>query len=286
MAEIKFVDVNGINTRYIEAGSGDPLLLVHGGQFGSTFNAEDWDTVIEPLAKDFRVLSIDKIGQGFTDNPKTDAEYVIGSTAKHAYEFLQTLDIDSAHMAGHSRGGYTITRIALEHPEAVKTLTNVSSATLMGMDPPQYMEWAQTGATKEPRDRIRYMAEVNSYSGDHIDEHFLDVGVEIEASARSQEASGKMRDGLYGQFKKDMDVQTKDARDRIQAGELKTPMLVIWGFNDPSAVFDPITILALKLLLPSIERSEAHLLNHAGHYCYREQRDSFVDTVTRFIKAN
>ena len=94
--EAKYVDVKGIRTRYLEAGTGEPLLLVHGGDFGRHFSANDWDLNVDSFAQSFHVFAIDKIGQGFTDNPKRDEEYVIGTTVQHAYDFLNTMKISGA----------------------------------------------------------------------------------------------------------------------------------------------------------------------------------------------
>ena len=63
------------------------------------------------------MLAIDKIGCGFTDNPPTDADYVIGSVVQHGIDFLAALGIERAHLVGHSRGGYAVARIALERPD-------------------------------------------------------------------------------------------------------------------------------------------------------------------------
>ena len=71
----KFIDVEGIRTRYFERGSGETVVLVHGGAFGSTTgacSADDWDLNFDGLAQWFRVFAIDKLGQGYTDNPRTD----------------------------------------------------------------------------------------------------------------------------------------------------------------------------------------------------------------------
>src|SRR5438105_4997121 len=122
MIEAKFVDVAGVRTRYLEAGSGEPLLLLHGGQAGGYTTADDWRPVIEPLARNFRVLSIDKAGCGFSDNPRSDDDYLLSGTVRHLHAFLQKLNLSAAHLVGHSRGGYAVTRLALENPEMVATL--------------------------------------------------------------------------------------------------------------------------------------------------------------------
>ncbi len=128
MSEIKFVDVKGVRTRYIEAGSGEPLVLYHGAEFPhSATNAEVWGLNIEGLAKSFHVFAVDKLGHGYTDNPKTDQDYTFGAVGRHGYDFLQALGLGPANLVGHSRGGYLVTRIALEHPEAVKNIVIVDS---------------------------------------------------------------------------------------------------------------------------------------------------------------
>jgi 2-hydroxy-6-oxonona-2,4-dienedioate hydrolase len=80
-------------TRYFESGSGPHLVLFHGGHFGShdaADCAEDWSLNLEGLAQWFHVIAVDKIGQGFTDNPKTDEDYTMAAVVQHAYNFLKT----------------------------------------------------------------------------------------------------------------------------------------------------------------------------------------------------
>ncbi|MDE0345911.1 MAG: hypothetical protein OXI66_09040, partial [Boseongicola sp.] len=75
MNEAKFIEVDGIRTRYFTAGEGAPLVLFHGGQFGSQNLAEsacDWELNVQGLSRWYRVFAVDKLGQGYTDNPKDD----------------------------------------------------------------------------------------------------------------------------------------------------------------------------------------------------------------------
>ena len=283
--DAKYVNVRGIRTRYLESGSGEPLLLLHGGQAGALAMADDWSPVIEPLGRHFRVLAIDKVGCGFSDNPLTDEGYLLGETARHARGFLQALGLARAHVAGHSRGGYGATRLALEHPEMVATLINVASGTLMS-GPTPYAEWAvKMKAIPEPRARARFIYAVNSYSDSHIDDALLDTLCEVLALPKFKEAQRKAH-AVADRFTKAMAAETAEARARIAAGGVVMPAFVVWGFNDPSATYDPKGMAAIKLFLSSVKRSEAHVINQAGHYSYREQPQAFVAAVADFIKRN
>src|SRR5205085_1365087 len=66
-AEVRFRDAGGLRTRSIEAGEGEPLILLH----GSGGHAEAYSRNVLPLANDFRVHAVDMIGHGLTDKPES-----------------------------------------------------------------------------------------------------------------------------------------------------------------------------------------------------------------------
>lgn len=283
MAETAYVDAGGIRTRYLTAGSGEPLVLLHGGHFGGKSSADDWSLNIDGLARNFRVLALDKVGQGYSDNPRADADYVIGTTVSHLRDFLDAASIPAAHLSGHSRGGYTVVRFALEYPERVKSLTIVSSATLMIPPNPIYREWERCSkAIENQRDRIRYLVTANSWGTAHITETFLDGIVATNALPKAREAGDKMNAGLFATFSADLVERQKETHDLIRRGGIKAPTLVAWGYNDPSARFDPIGVDALRLLLPVVPSCQVHVFNQAGHFVFREQVDAFNTVLGAF----
>ena len=90
----KWVDVDGIRTRYFEAGSGRRVVLVHGGTKGDSSggaNAEDFHLNFAELAKKFHVISVDRLGQGYTDNPKRDEDWTMAASVRHFAGFLKAL---------------------------------------------------------------------------------------------------------------------------------------------------------------------------------------------------
>ena len=132
-ANEKFVDVDGIRTRYFEKGSGEPLVLFHGGNFGSNDAADcslDWGLNFDGLAQWFHVYAVDKLGQGLTDNPKSDDDYTMAAVVQHALGFLETLKLGNVHLVGHSRGAYLVARMTLERADLIKSVIPVDTNTL------------------------------------------------------------------------------------------------------------------------------------------------------------
>ena len=285
-----YIAVDGIRTRYLEQGSGPPLILVHGGTFGGAHCAEDWRLNLPGFAQHFRVLAIDKIGSGWTDNPSRDEDYAIGATVTHLRGFMQAMGIASAHLVGHSRGGYAVTRLALESPEMARTVTIVSSASLMTAPNPIYTEWAKKAAQiADERERMHYLVRANSHSGGHIGEDHIDRLLAVDRLHKIREAERKMNriDGTrWKQFSADLVIQQTETREWVARDGFKHPLLIVWGFNDPSARFDPTGIDAIRLLMPHAPNSEVHILNEAGHYVFREQRAAFEAVVTDFCTRN
>lgn len=283
MNEPLYADVNGTRTRYLKAGEGAPMVLVHGGHFGTRSSAEDWELNLERLGQEFEVFAIDKLGMGFTDNPDRDADYTIDAQAAHLGDFVKALDLGPAHLIGHSRGGYAVTRTALDHPGLVRTLTVISSSSVTNPFNPIYAEWRAKAAEMEEKEGVRYLISANSYSDEHITESMVDVGVEIGRLEKTRTAKALMDGGLYDRFKAHLLERIQDIKEEVTAGRLQIPTLVLWGFNDPSATIERCLGPALDLFLQNVKDSELHIFNQAGHYCFREQPEAFADTVLAFI---
>lgn len=287
MEDPNFVNVDGIQTRYFEAGSGEPLVLLSGGHIGNYYSAEHWSLNFDGLSKHFHVYALDKLGQGFTDNPKSDTDYTMSAVINHAFGFLRALDIRRATLLGHSRGGLAVARIAVDHPEMVKALIIVDSATLAPEDPsvPEdfYKRLAEGAPSTPDAEFVRREPEANSFSKDHITQEFVEAMLTMALLPKVIEARKKMDESLETQFVADMRKRKYETLDLIKAGRLKAPTLIIWGLNDVPA---PIRLgLDLSQRIGSVvARTQFHAFNQAGHYVYREHPQEMNQLVVNFVK--
>ena len=284
----RFIDVNGTRTRYFEKGSGEVLVLFHGGLFGTTDacdSAIGWELNFDNLAQWFHVIAVDKLGQGYTDNPKSDDDYTMAAVVRHAYEFLMKMKLENVHLVGHSRGGYLVGRLTLEHPELIRSCIIVDSGTLS--PGPSKTEFIMANAPKPrlTRESQRWVFEHYSYSDKHITETWLDAAVQIANLPKYQKAVRKMEDqGLKrSRFQPQLALEKEETLNWIMQGQLKTPTLLVWGYNDPTASLKRGQYL-FELIADSVPISEMHVINQAGHFCYREQPETFNQVIRGFVE--
>lgn len=106
MMQRKTLSVDGLATSYLEAGDGEPVVLLHGGEFGA--GAElGWERNIAALAGQYRVLAPDQLG--FGESAKViDFVDGRGMRIRHVARFCELLGVDSAHFVGNSMGAINL----------------------------------------------------------------------------------------------------------------------------------------------------------------------------------
>jgi len=118
----KFVDVNGVQARYYEAGSGEPMVMIHGGSTAGSSTANVFSRNIPGLVSRFHVFAVDRLASGMSGNPLKDDDYTVQGDVDFIYGFIQALKLGPVHLVGHSAGGAIAFYLAIEHPEIAKTL--------------------------------------------------------------------------------------------------------------------------------------------------------------------
>ena len=117
------VEVDGVPTRYLSAGEGPAMVLLH----ADGENRQDWRWVLPSLGRHFRVVAPDLPGFGGTA-PRGDCSPEFFQRFVH--HLLDRLELDTAVLVGNSLGGLAALRVALASPDRVSALCLVAGAGL------------------------------------------------------------------------------------------------------------------------------------------------------------
>jgi pimeloyl-ACP methyl ester carboxylesterase len=247
---------DGTRLHYIVEGSGPPIVLVG----GKTSNIEGaWWRYIPPLAARFRVIAFDNRGAGQSDKP--DIPYTAPLMAEDALAVLRQAGETSAHWFGISLGGLILQQLALDHPEAVRSL--ILGATHCGGERP-----APPGANVPELADNPLRRYANLYDPRFILEH--PDWVREDASH-----FGKMP--LHAIVRQDQAVNGYHGCDRL--ARIQAPVLILHGRQDrmvPLARGEE-----LQRVLPN---ARLRVLDPAGHQFHSEQFDTVLRLVIDFVE--
>ena len=287
--QAKFVDVEGIRTRYYEEGIGntETILLVHGAFFDGLVSANTWSRNIAGLAQRYHVFAADKLGCGLTDNPKTVEEYTQHHVVQHIWAFMQQVGITRAHIAGQSNGGYTAARLALEHPEACTSLILSDTATLgppVGDIAARREEMYLNRPTDDPKESLRFRWEALGYTRGDVTDEYLDAALFMGGTEKARRTEEDMQHGGAEANRRRFPAEKEETLRWMAEGRLSVPVLITWGADDPSAIL-PVGIELFNMIREKTATVRMHIFNHVGHFHFREIPDEWNEVVTSFLAS-
>jgi pimeloyl-ACP methyl ester carboxylesterase len=119
----QFLDVDGVQLHYVERGSGEPLVLLHGN--GSMIQDFESSGLVDVAAKNFRVIIFDRPGFGHSDRPR-NVIWTPDAQAQLIKRALERLGVSQAIVLGHSWGASVAVALALNFPDIVRGLVLAS----------------------------------------------------------------------------------------------------------------------------------------------------------------
>ena len=262
-AQEHYVTVDGHRIRYLEAGSGAPILMFHG--LGLDASADEWVYAMEPLAQDYRVIAVDRFGWGRSDRPTSG--YSFPAWTAMVIGFMKELGIPKAILMGHTLGGWISALVAHEHPELVEKLVLVNVAGL-NVNAPVSPE----GYQLPDKDGVGAMLERTFGTSERVTEAMVDDHFD--------RISGPgVRDAYLAvlQYVNNPDVRKEWwLADRLP--NVTTPTLVIWGAND--TILTPEYGRQAAELLPN---GNLVLIDEGSHIPQVRQTETFVSAVREFL---
>ena len=252
--ESKFVQAGPVRLQYFEQGHGpDTLVLIH----GYASSAAIWRYTLENLSEGrFRVIVLNNRGAGESDRASSDGpfneeDYSVETFADDLFNATEALGLDGYTLVGHSMGGATVTRFALEHQDRIKGLVLMNPTPLMGRVLPD-------GWERELRESLELPTRDMGFNAAHVTEDFKQaVMADISRNPVERFIGGRRS------------MAELQLRDRL--GEIKVPTLVIGGDRDTTVGIN--NILAEFQALPKPNR-HLHIYHDIGHSPNVEVGDS------------
>jgi 2-hydroxy-6-oxonona-2,4-dienedioate hydrolase len=275
-----YVDAAGIRTRVLEAGTGSPLVLLH----GTGGHAETYSRNIGPLSKHFHVLAIDMIGHGYTDRPPV--QYTMDVFADHVIAVLDAYGERSALLSGESLGGGVACWAALKYPTRVRALAlntgilaRPDAAGVKQLDDLEVR--TRRLVTEFSRDLIRRRLEWLVLDPASVTDELVDIRYKIYKQAGMVEHMVTLMCTVFEMNRArvgNVDYYSHSLSD------LKCPALVIWTDHNPGKSFQ-----VVKPAIDAIPEKEVHLLSGAAHWSQWEKPAEvnalMIEFLTRFSKA-
>jgi pimeloyl-ACP methyl ester carboxylesterase len=210
------------DSRYLEAGAGPPLLLVHG--MGVATSANSLEMLIPYLATRFRVLAPDLLGFGLGTR-QVEAGPTFDLILDQLREFMDRLDLTQAHWVGHSLGGWLGGLFAYQSPQRLCGLVMLCSAGLNRAPAPG------VGAKLQPsREQLRDLVRGWLSDPNRLNATDLEQAVDGMCAAAAAPGAVGSLDPLLAQ------MQSAAVRERYmlhrRLAYIAVPTLMVWGEHD------------------------------------------------------
>lgn len=269
---LRWVDVDGVSTRVLEAGEGPPVVLSN----GMSGHLECYARTIRGLVPDFRVICYDTIGHGFTDKPKK--RYTLPVYSDHLLGLLDALEIDRAFLSGESLGAWISAWFSSEHPDRVERLVlntpgNILAkpATMAKID--EITRRAVASPTAETvRERLEWLfAPQNRHM---VTDELVDIRVAIYSQPGFKEAVDNILIIFDPEYRKTVNWSEE------WCSKIEAPTLIVWTSDDPTGTPDE-----GRLLESWIPNSEFVIVDGAGHWLQWERPSEFLRLHREFLLA-
>lgn len=263
----RFVQAGGVRLHYNEAGTGHPVIMLHGGGAG----ASGWSNFVRnlgPLSRQFHVMLVDQPNYGKSDTVPLK-EPLTTVAARALKDMLDALGIKKASLIGNSLGGGTALSFAVDYPDRLEKMVLMGSAAggvdLFTVWPTEGIKILMTLFERPSIEGFRNLINVMCYDASFATDDLLRQ--RYEAAIANPKHLEAMRGGIGVQ--RDLMQQLRD---------VKHDTLIIHGRQDRVVPME-----GSMRLLSVLENSRLVVLNKCGHWAQFEKADEFNRMVTDFL---
>lgn len=281
--EANFLSLDGLRYHYVDEGSGDVLLMIHGNPSWSYL----YRNLVKYFSKNYRVIAPDHIGCGRSDKPsQRDYSYKLEQRVEDLERLIVEKDLSEITLFVHDWGGMIGLACAVRNPERFKRIVLFNTAAFP--IPEDKKLPISISLCRSPVLGPTLVKGFNAFSrgaAHYCSEKPLDA--ETKKGFLEPYNSWQNRQAIY-EFVKDIPLKEGDpsyptlkkTADNLSLLEEK-PCLFLWGRKD--FVFDDSILREWQRRWP---QAEYKVFENAGHYVIEDAFDEIVPAVEHFFKKH
>lgn len=264
---LKLAPLGRYTLRYLDAGEGTPVILIH----GLAGDLSAWLAQVDALRHHYRVIAFDNRGAG--TSTQVDEPLSTADLADDTLQLMDYLKIGRAHVVGRSMGGAVAQHMALKAPQRILSLALCAS--FARLDPlgrrvlqnmREALEWRM-----DWNDHARHSVQ-NFVSADFFNRHPARV------DAIEKLIGGETRlPACY--TRQNQACQLHDTLPDL--GRITQPTLVMGGDSDPIC-----SLTATAMLTAGLPNVRTEIFSHASHFFLMEQPEKFMDLLSGWLREN
>ena len=276
----RYAEVDGLKLRYIEAGSGPAVLLLHGASLGSS--ADVFRRNLTPLAQGgFRAIAFDQPGFGLSDVPN---DHSTAFRKKIIPRFADALGLSKVALVGHSQAGNPAVQLALEAPDRYSHVIVLGTGSLL---PPVDSGKDDRGAEAQHRLERRMavseptIEDTRKLLQENLYHHELITPDEL-ALRHSQSIGRNFQAFVARTAAAESAPQKAEGKPPLwrRLTELRVPLLMIFGRDDRAHAADRAAMLQREC--PQLR---IHVVDHCKHLVPWDAADEFIRLAVPFLKS-
>ncbi|MGY4712072.1 alpha/beta fold hydrolase [Mycolicibacterium sp. CBM1] len=269
--EVDVIDVNGLPTRRLRAGSGEPIIFLHGmsGHLEAFIR-----TAPAHVRAGFEVHLIDMLGHGFTAKP--DVDYTVDVLAEHVLAYLDLHGFAKANITGISLGGWVVGWLLAHHPERLRRATMVLAAGNPSMGRPEVAELISRTTSAAVLSNDRELTRKRLEQVIHNPELVTDELVEVRYRIYHQPEFRERLDRVLASTRPE--VYQKFMLTPAMLQSVSTEVLLVWSEED---AYSPVT--GADYYVENLPHNALVVFSEAGHWPPYERPDDFAEVNTAFL---
>lgn len=277
-----FKEVNGTRLYYRSKGSGEPIVVLHGGP---GFDHQQFLPFIDGLADKYQVILYDQRGTGLSAGPVDADSITIENFIEDIEGIRKAFQIEKLNLLGHSWGGILALHYAIRHPERLKSLILASTAASVDCFEQMQANIAKRRSVQDS-ELIESIAKSEAFTaGDpqtiekfwrvYFRAYFVDPSLSDKMNLTFTENTIKHSNAVAGFILKS--VGAFDLHDDLKV--IKCPTLILHGDSDPMPAE------YARKIHSSIKGSKLVILEKSGHWIFVDAEEEFRANIDKFLSS-